>query len=221
MKVVTDPLDPLRVQIIENSEENTGQSRDQVGFSRGNVDPLKKRYKIAYFIMAHANKKCLMAMMDALYSTEAIYLIHVDANFPDFKEEIKEWVEYSKFNNVHVMKASFYGQWGSSSLVFIELEGFFQLIDMAEWDYVINLSVYDYPLANTSTIHYILEKTPQKSYLAYWAGDLETMRRLSFTAFTSESKKHFVIDFRRPRFFPWVGRFTPMKQSQWMVIFKD
>ena len=118
-----------------------------------------------------------------------------------------------------MMDGSFNGQWGGSSLVFIELEGFFQLIDLAEWDYVINLSVHDYPLANTSTIHQILELTPQKSYLTEWVGDPETLRRLSYTGLVSKDKMSITIDFRRPRLFPWVNRYPLNKQSQWMVLF--
>jgi hypothetical protein len=180
-------------------------------------DPSKKRYKIAYFIMAHDKKECLITMMDALYSTEGIYLIHIDANYPEFKQEIVEWVDRSMWDNVRVMDKSFFGQWGGSSLVFIELEGFFQLLQMAEWDYVINLSAHDYPLANTSTIHHILQITPGRSYIGHWAGNEETFRRLSCIAIRSNSKKEIVIDYAQPRQFTLGDRFFPMIQTQWMV----
>ena len=177
----------------------------------------RKRYKIAYLILAHEKISCLMTMMDALYSHEAIYLIHVDAHYPEFKKKVMDWVKTTKWDNVYVMSKSFYGQWGGSSLVFMELEGFFQLMDMAEWDYVINLSVHDYPLANTSTIHHILEKTPQKSYIGHWVGDSETFRRISHVGIISKAKKRIRIDFDRLRLFTLGDRFYPVKQLQWMV----
>ena len=94
LEIVADESNPLGVHITQNqvneSPKAMDKSRIQSEFNRLNIDPGKKRYKIAYFIMAHGNKDCLVTLMDALYSEEAIYLIHIDANFPDLK---------LKFNN--------------------------------------------------------------------------------------------------------------------------
>ena len=38
-----------------------------------------------------------------------------------------------------------------------ELEGYFQLLDLADWDYAINLSAEDFPLMSTEAIHKKLE----------------------------------------------------------------
>ena len=46
---------------------------------------------------------------------------------------------------------------GSSSIVIAQLEGYFQLLDLADWDYAINLSAEDFPLMSTAAMHKTLE----------------------------------------------------------------
>ena len=210
VQISPDPENPLGI-LISNTQR-------EYNFPKSQIYQNSKKYKIAYLIMVHENLECISKLMDALYSNDAIYLFHIDSNADqDFKKEMIQGVKNLKYRNVYIMDKSFHGQWGGASLVFIELEGFYQLLDLADWDYVINLSAYDYPLANTSTIHQILEKTPQKSHIGNWNGDPETMRRMSYTSVVSKSKKEMIIDFRQTRLFPWVSRFLIKKQSQWMV----
>jgi hypothetical protein len=42
---------------------------------------------------------------------------------------------------------------GSSSIVLAQLEGYFQLLDLGDWDYAINLSADDFPLMSTAAMH--------------------------------------------------------------------
>jgi hypothetical protein len=46
---------------------------------------------------------------------------------------------------------------GSPYIVIAQLEGYFQLLDLADWDYAINLSAEDFPLMSTAAIHKKLE----------------------------------------------------------------
>jgi hypothetical protein len=44
--------------------------------------------------------------------------------------------------------------------VIAQLEGYFQLLDLADWDYAINLSAEDFPLMSTAAMHKKLEVCP-------------------------------------------------------------
>jgi hypothetical protein len=72
--------------------------------------------------------------------------------------------------NVYLSQASYYGMWGHISLVWMQLSGFWELYDMAEWDYAINLSAFDYPLRKSREMHRVLKKQHggDKSYVEFW-----------------------------------------------------
>ncbi len=53
---------------------------------------------------------------------------------------------------------------GSPYIVLAQLEGYFQLLDLADWDYAINISVDDFPLMSTGAIHQKLQVIIMNAY---------------------------------------------------------
>lgn len=102
----------------------------------------------------------LCKLIEALDDGNAILLIHVIQGLDGEYDKIANYVEKRRKSsnspdsgNVYMAKRRFSKIWGHSTLLFTELSGFFELRDLAEWDYVINLSNYDWPLRANAEIH--------------------------------------------------------------------
>jgi hypothetical protein len=139
----------------------------------------KKRYKMAYLVMAHDHKgfEQLKKLLQILDDGDAITLIHVDAkaHSNSLHTDITRWVELRKELNpecaIYMAKTRFHNVWGHISLVFTQLSGFWELLDMADWDYIVNLSNYDFPLKRSKQIHQYLSqpKYMNKNFVRYWS----------------------------------------------------
>ena len=131
----------------------------------------KKHYKLAYLILIHDKPENVEALIDALLSPDDsvfIYL-HIDAeNFEatiPYTREILQIVQARK--NVALMETRFAITWGHISMLWAEIRGFFDLLDMISFDYVINLSGSDYPLKTATVIYDHLQRRPGGNWL-YW-----------------------------------------------------
>ncbi|KAI8918388.1 core-2/I-branching enzyme-domain-containing protein [Powellomyces hirtus] len=180
------------------------------------------RYKIAYLFLVHEGLDTFTTLVDALYDTDGLFLIHVDSKRSDFKRKVHEWLEkdeiYNNAKNIYVMPSPFNLNWGASSIVFAQLEGFFTLMDIADWDYVINVSGYDYPTRSTKAMHAILERDPGKVYIEHWT-DPETEWRLERAFFLTKSQTAVRTPTAAPdRRFALDHRFRAMKHHQWMIL---
>ena len=127
--------------------------------------PVSKPHKLAYFILAHKSFDNVVNLLNGLLDPYVTILIHVDAKNPQLKNRLIQYLEdkvarnpASHYSRVRIMRRSFIGLWGHSSLVFAQLAGFFELLDMgADWEYVINLSGNDYPLRTNDAIYHDLK----------------------------------------------------------------
>jgi hypothetical protein len=139
----------------------------------------KRHYKIAYLFMVHEKNgfKQLCSTLEILDDGDAIILIHVDgrAQSNELFGLIDAWIQKRKESTnpssaIHLAKKRFSNIWGHISLVFTQLSGFWELLDMADWDYILNVSNYDYPLKSNSELHEILSKpeTKNKNFIQYW-----------------------------------------------------
>lgn len=133
--------------------------------------PHRRKYKIAYLLLVHERLDIFSTLFEGLYDQDGLFLIHVDNKRFEFKTQIHLWLQthqvYKESQNIFVMDNSFNLNWGASSIVFGQLEGFFTLMDIGEWDYVVNLSGYDYPLRSSKAIHAILEVRHLEFVLRY------------------------------------------------------
>ena len=133
----------------------------------------KKKFKLAYLIMVHELNGFLNLekLLDFLDDGDAIILVHVDSrsSCTQLYNKIKDWIENTRKKrdtNVNLAKYRLHNIWGHSSLVFTQLSGFWELLELADWDFVINLSNYDWPLRNNSQIHSSLQLG--KNYISLW-----------------------------------------------------
>lgn len=108
----------------------------------------RPKYKIAYQILAHDIKSLanLRLLIQKLDTPDSIILVHIDIKSTKLRKAIEELLEIRKINkqrnNVFLQKVCFGVIWGHISVVFAQLQGFYELLDLADWEYVINLSVF-------------------------------------------------------------------------------
>jgi hypothetical protein len=73
----------------------------------------KRRYKIAYLILAHKNKENLLELLKLMYSEDAIFIIHFDGNFPDVLNAVRTYVQndFKHDGNIFFVDNPFKCQW--------------------------------------------------------------------------------------------------------------
>lgn len=138
------------------------------------IDGKRKKFKLAFLIMVHELKGFgnLIRLLDVLDDGDAIILVHVDGKSSSEKLylKIEDWISNRKIlqnSNVHLAKFRLHNIWGHSSLVFTQLSGFWELKELADWDFVINLSNYDWPLKRNKQVYDALELG--KNYIEFWS----------------------------------------------------
>lgn len=124
---------------------------------------LKPRYKMAYLIMVHDSFEPVKYIHGALNDPNSLIMIHVDGKNKDLYHTARDWLhqedEAYKNCNTLLMSNPVSVLWGHSSMVFAQVEAFFQLLQIADWDYVTQLSSNDYPLRSPQEMHDILQVT--------------------------------------------------------------
>lgn len=149
----------------------------------------KRIYKLAYYIMFHdpdsfENLKNLIDIIDD--GELAVILIHIDDKATEYTEALKQYITTRHFkrssnnefdtgrdadiHNIFLFNKNHKIIYGHVSVVFAQLDGFWALEQLAEWEYVINLSCYDYPLARNDIIYRTLsqEGYKGKSVISSW-----------------------------------------------------
>ncbi|KAH6579667.1 hypothetical protein BASA61_010099 [Batrachochytrium salamandrivorans] len=140
------------------------------------VTPSRPRYLMAFLIMVHeeAGLHQLKMLIDLLDDGNAIMLLHVDQSATHLYDLITAYLDDRKKSstapkgNIFLAQHRFANTWGHISLVYTQLSGFWELLDMAQWDYIVNLSNYDWPLRNNVDMHAALERHPGFSWIDYW-----------------------------------------------------
>ena len=136
----------------------------------------RRKYKIAYLILVQEIQglQQLKMLLDIIDDGEAIILIHVEKGQDQLHKTIAELIrekesKLREVGNVFIAKYRFKNIFKHISLVYTYLSGFFELLDLADWDYVINLSNYDWPLRRNAELHRILDLNPGSSYIDFWS----------------------------------------------------
>jgi hypothetical protein len=113
----------------------------------------------------------LQLLLDNLNDGNAIILIHVDEGANQLYKSIENYINSLDLKSRHIFLAekTYANIVGHISLVYTNLSGFFELRDLADWDFVINLSNYDWPLRRNNEIHRILSLHNGSSYIDYWS----------------------------------------------------
>jgi hypothetical protein len=145
--------------------------------SRSSLPGTRRKFKLAYLVMVHdkGGFKQLCKLLELLDDGNAIIMVHVDARKQSqaLYDMLYKWINKRSADgtsSIFLAKHRFSNIWGHISLVFTQLSGFWELLDLADWDYVINLSNYDYPIKRNNQIHTFLsnEKYKGMNFLEYW-----------------------------------------------------
>ncbi|KAJ3318790.1 hypothetical protein HDV06_007041 [Boothiomyces sp. JEL0866] len=133
----------------------------------------RKRYKLAYLFIIQEKEFLQQSKMliETLDDGQAIILVHIDKDKTEDYNELERYLKdrlHNTAGNVFLARNRYNYLQGHISSVFIHLSGYFELLDLADWDYVINLSSVDWPLRRNNEIHRILELHPGYSYVDYW-----------------------------------------------------
>ncbi|KAH9246348.1 hypothetical protein BASA81_016110 [Batrachochytrium salamandrivorans] len=103
----------------------------------------------------------------------------------------------------------------------IMLSGFWELLDMAQWDYIVNLSNYDWPLRNNVDMHAALERHPGFSWIDYW-NDTEAIAERSLRPHLARADHSGVYHPPELGITSWpFSHWRAYKQMQWMVLARD
>jgi hypothetical protein len=139
----------------------------------------KQFHRLAYVLLVHANLDQILVLIDALLDPFVTIVIHVDAKNPALKQSLLAHIHTTIHpllrHRVRVLRQSFNGLWGHVSLVWAQLAGFFELLDMnRQWEYVINLSGNDYPLQSNAYIYRHLKSHGHANFIHHWPSPRES-----------------------------------------------
>src|SRR5262245_24912291 len=120
--------------------------------------------KIAYFIMVHNNFPQLCWLMNAIYSDDDLFVIHIDKkSSPGFFNRVHEYVDGRP--NIEFLPSHKVNRFGWS-VVKTELRAIRALVSSKrEWKYLINLSAQDYPIKSIDTIKTTLSLEFPKNFV--------------------------------------------------------
>lgn len=119
---------------------------------------------IAYLILVHRYPEQFKRLFKAIHDPANHYLVHVDKNAgPELEYDLRAFL--GPYPNAGVLESR-RALWGGYSLVDAELRGMARLLEMdARWDYFINLSGQDFPLATQSRIRAFLDANRGREFI--------------------------------------------------------
>eukprot|EP00842_Homolaphlyctis_polyrhiza_P001241 jgi/Hompol1/2117/HPOL_002833-RA len=189
---------------------------------------LTKRYLMAYLIMVHDESgfNQLKMLIDVLDDGNAIILIHVDLASSALHQTISNYLVTRKAmssvaqngDNVFLAQHRFGNTWGHISLIFTQLSGFWELADLADWDYIVNLSNYDWPLRNSRDAHRSLDVFKGFSWIDFWS-DSEAVAERFMRPHLGKADHSGVYHPPELGITSWpFAHWKAYKQMQWMIL---
>ncbi|KAJ1562160.1 hypothetical protein HK405_015209 [Cladochytrium tenue] len=197
----------------------------------------------------------LQSIVGELDDGSAVFLVHVDLSSAKLRERVAEWIQERDravterirssggtvdidddaaepggpiHSNVFLAQYSYRGLWGHISLVWMQLSGFWELLDLADWDYVINLSGHDFPLRRSREIARLLDLEHNRgmSSIGHWIDSKEIAARLFRPHVPDPTLPS--VEFSMVDLTSTVGHRSPpqtswrwCKQHQWMILTRD
>ncbi|KAJ3328051.1 hypothetical protein HDU76_010676 [Blyttiomyces sp. JEL0837] len=124
--------------------------------------------------------------------------------------------------NVFLAKHRIVGAWSHISLVWMELSGYWELLDMAKWDIVINLSAQDFPFRRSREIHRFLTTGANKglNMIQHWQMSIEIAERLTRPHVRSTEFTMRYIE-EAGLIYPPYPSWALCKQPQWMALTRE
>lgn len=171
--------------------------------------------KIAYFLLVHRYPDQFRRLFKAIHDPENVYLIHVDKNSgPALRAEIEAFL--APYPNTAMLESR-RALWGGYSLVDAELRGIEQLLEMgADWEFFINLSGQDFPLATQKRIRSFLSVNRGKEFIRVL--DQATLRPDTMGRVLKHvvELKDLIVDSLTTRLF--LDGATPYIGNQWKIV---
>lgn len=175
--------------------------------------------KIAYFIMVHNNFPQLCWLMNAIYSDDDLFVIHIDKkSSPGFFNQVHEYVDGRP--NIEFLPSHKVNRFGWS-VVKTELRAIRALVSSKrEWKYLINLSAQDYPIKSVDTIKTKLSLEFPKNFVEVIPrdemanGDPHLERRLAFEMFRKVVRTPAWLPFPKMADIKYKG-------SAWFMLTRD
>ncbi|KAI8848114.1 hypothetical protein BC829DRAFT_490264 [Chytridium lagenaria] len=199
--------------------------------SVANLSP-RRHYKLAYLIMSHGDDtvlKNIRTLLDSLDDGSAIFLIHLDPDADTLHQSLLTYIQEREKTlkntpgNIFLSSFRYSGLYGHAGQVWMQLSGYFELMDLADWESVINLSAFDVPLRKSREIARVLARPENKGneFIAHW-GIIEMAVRFvrPHLLRTDPSPPEFITfhppeaGLMYPPFYSW----RVCRQHQWMIL---
>ncbi len=170
---------------------------------------------IAYLILVHRYPEQFKRLFKAIHDPANHYLVHIDKNAgSDLEDDLRAFL--GAYPNAAVLEGK-RALWGGYSLVDAELRGMARLLEMdADWDYFINLSGQDFPLATQGRIRAFLDANRGREFIRVLdqaASRPETMGRVLQHVVEQGGR---IIDSLVTRLF--LKDATPYIGNQWKIV---
>ncbi|KAJ3178237.1 hypothetical protein HDU85_005234 [Gaertneriomyces sp. JEL0708] len=160
-----DPIEyfaPIMPAIKSNSSTASRSSDPNV--NHRTPPNSRKKYQMAYLLTLHDPGTFTQSieLIRSLNDTSALFLIQISLQSTLLHEKFTTYLFQHPSPNVHLSQTRYNAFWGHVSIVHMQLSGFFELLDLGEWKYVINLSGHDWPLRSSQQIYESLEREGYK-----------------------------------------------------------
>ena len=182
--------------------------------------------KVAYLIMGHRDPQQILRLMNALRSSAAFFVIHIDKRAAD--SVFAPLREYAAGRSDVFLAPRIRCYWGSFGIANAMVECVKTAVKAgAHFDYAILLSAQDYPIKRGDEIKGFLEKNQGAEFIESFeldkpnrwtshAGPYQAMNRVGYWTFFLRSRPFHL---RIPRRFPFGWR--PFGGSQWWGLSRE
>ncbi|KAJ3212285.1 hypothetical protein HDU67_003914 [Dinochytrium kinnereticum] len=212
--------------------------------SHSSIPGPRRKYQLAYLLMIHGDRSILenvKFILDQLDDGSSITLIHVDLQSEELYYAVQAFLyqreaDMNAINrpnskplpgNVFMATNRYRGRWGHISLVWMQLAGFYELMDMADWHHIINLSAFNVPLRKSREIHRVLDLpgNREKNFVAHWGEYLDLAVRITRPHLPRMDKANHDFNTHHPNeaglMFPPFPRWKVCKHHQWVILSRE
>ena len=132
----------------------------------------RRRPRILYVLLVtEVTERIFLRLLNALDDPENLFVIHVDTKYSTTYEKLAKFIRIAtkkdllQTRTLKLSKVRFNSYWGGYSFVLAMHAAILEMIDL-KWDFVINLSLSDYPLNSQNALKELLALHPQSNFMA-------------------------------------------------------
>ncbi|KAJ3105988.1 hypothetical protein HDU97_007172 [Phlyctochytrium planicorne] len=216
--------------------------------SSSQISGRRRKYQLAYIITASGDPDMLenlQTLTSILDDGSAVFLVHVDKRSEKLYESMRVWLEERNrlvnehrarkklppgFGNVFLARNRYAGIWGHISMVHVQLSASWELLDLADWEFVINISLQDFPLRRSREIFRTLSRKENigRNFISFELENYLSASRLTRphiargqnltdVAFNHGPHQPHEIGLMFPSFTNWKVCVSP----QWMILSRE